>query len=77
MTNPAHDELHEILGKQAAQIGNKDEKARLVELMWQVSFTDDHMDKYEEHLIRRVADLLYVPHRQFITAKLRAQKSNQ
>ena len=29
-----------------------------------------HLDHYEEHLIRRVADLLYVEHRDFIQAKL-------
>jgi hypothetical protein len=29
------------------------------------------VDKYEEHLVRRLADLLYVPHSDFIRMKLR------
>ena len=35
------------------------------------AFADGEVDKYEEHLIRRISDLLHVPHRQFIAAKLR------
>jgi uncharacterized tellurite resistance protein B-like protein len=49
------------------------EKLRLVEHLWRVAHADDAVHKYEEHLIRRVADLLHVPHRAFISAKLRAQ----
>jgi uncharacterized tellurite resistance protein B-like protein len=29
--------------------------------------------KYEEHLIRRIADLLHVPHSAYIAAKLRSE----
>jgi len=50
------------------------DKARIVELMWQVAYADDVLDKYEEHLIRKVADLIHVPHRAFINAKHRARK---
>ena len=49
-----------------------DEKARAVEMLWRVAFADGHIDKYEEHLVRKSADLLYVPHRRFIRAKLEA-----
>ncbi len=48
-------------------------KRRLVELLWRVAFADGRLDRYEEHLIRRIADLLHLPHRDFIRAKLRAQ----
>lgn len=51
----------------------KQEKIRLVSLMWQVVFADAKLQKYEEHLVRKLADLLYVPHSEFIAAKLRAQ----
>ena len=27
--------------------------------MWQVAYADASLDKYEEHLIRRVAELIY------------------
>ncbi|MBU2040206.1 MAG: TerB family tellurite resistance protein, partial [Gammaproteobacteria bacterium] len=30
---------------------------------------------YEEHIIRRIAELLYVPHSEFIRAKLEARDS--
>lgn len=51
-----------------------DQKSRIVELLWTVAYADGDLDSYEEHLIRKVADLLYVPHAQFIAAKLRAEK---
>lgn len=37
------------------------EKARVVELMWEVGFADRALHRYEEHLVRKVAELLYVP----------------
>ncbi len=52
-----------------------DRKKQIVELLWRVAFADDEKDRYEEHLIRRIADLLHVPHDDFIQAKLRAQRS--
>jgi uncharacterized tellurite resistance protein B-like protein len=47
------------------------EKLELLEALWRVAHSDKSVHKYEEHLIRRVADLLYIPHSGFITAKLR------
>ena len=49
-----------------------DEKENLVELLWFVAFSDGALDKYEEHLVRRVADLIYVSHGAFIRTKHRA-----
>jgi uncharacterized tellurite resistance protein B-like protein len=51
------------------------EKLRLLEALWRVADADTAVHKYEEHLIRRVADLLHVPHSAFIAAKLRATSS--
>ena len=48
------------------------DKARLLEALWRVARADETVHKYEEHLIRRVADLLHVPHSRFIAAKLRS-----
>lgn len=48
-----------------------DEKVGLVEQLWRVAQADETVHKYEEHLIRRISDLLHVPHREFIAAKLR------
>jgi uncharacterized tellurite resistance protein B-like protein len=47
------------------------EKVRLLEALWRVALADQTVHKYEEHLIRRVADLLHVPHSGYIAAKLR------
>ncbi len=41
--------------------------------MWLVAYADGNLDKYEEHLIRQVAELIYVPHRDYIQCKLAAQ----
>lgn len=53
-----------------------EEKARLVEQLWRVAGADSVIHKYEEHMIRRIADLLHVSHREFIAAKLRAATSS-
>ena len=50
-------------------------KAEIVELMWRVAYADGSLDRYEEHVIRVVADLLYVPHSVFIQTKLRVADS--
>lgn len=54
---------------------SQQEKIQVIELLWQVAFADKHLDAYEEHMVRRIADLIYVPHHEFIQAKLRAQKA--
>ena len=49
------------------------QKIELVERLWRLAFSDSHLDKHEEHLVRKVADLLHVPHKDFIGAKLRVK----
>lgn len=51
-----------------------EEKVRLVEELWRAAYADSVVHEYEEHLIRRVADMLHLSHSQFISAKLRVQK---
>lgn len=53
---------------------SEDMKYQLVLAMWKVAFADGELDKYEEHLIRKVAELIYVPHVKFMEAKFNAQK---
>jgi len=38
------------------------EKHDVVEMLWRVAFADLHLDKHEDHLVRKVAGLLYVSH---------------
>lgn len=51
-----------------------DEKRQLIELLWRLAGADDAVDVHEEYTIRRIADLLYVSHEDFIAAKLDARK---
>lgn len=39
-----------------------EEKQHIVEMLWRVALADRHLDKYEDYLVRKVADLLYVSH---------------
>lgn len=50
-----------------------EQKQRLIEQLWRVARSDAVVHKYEEHLIRRVADLLHVPHSAYIAAKLASE----
>ena len=50
-------------------------KVRVVEMMWQVVYADGIKDRYEEHLIRQVSELLYLPHSKFIQARHKAEQS--
>ncbi|MCL4182734.1 MAG: TerB family tellurite resistance protein [Burkholderiaceae bacterium] len=54
----------------------QERKVRMVELMWEVAYADGRLDDHELHLIRRIADLLHVPHHDFIATKLRAQRAH-
>jgi uncharacterized tellurite resistance protein B-like protein len=46
------------------------QKVTLIENMWRVAFADHVLDKYEENMIRKTADLIYVSHSDFIKSKL-------
>lgn len=50
---------------------DRSKRIELVERMWRVALADGDLDRYEEHTIRKLADLLYVKHRDFMQAKLR------
>ena len=54
-----------------------EQKLKVIELLWQVAFADGHLDSHEEHLVRKLSELLYVPHREFIAAKHRIIKNAQ
>jgi uncharacterized tellurite resistance protein B-like protein len=47
------------------------QKVQVVEMLWQVAYADGRLDPYEEALVRKIADLIYVPHRDFIRSKHR------
>lgn len=45
------------------------EKFELIKGMWEIAYADNQLDKYEEYVIRKVADLIHVSHSEFIRAK--------
>ncbi len=46
------------------------QKLQLLDQLWRVAFADGRIDRYEEHLIRQLCDLLYLSHGDFIRGKL-------
>ena len=62
--------LHEFTHRLNAELPEAD-KLAIVEMLWQVSHADGHIDKHEEHLIRRIAGLLHVSDRDRIRLKLK------
>lgn len=52
---------------------NIGQKYALITSMWRIAYADGNLDKYEESIIRRVADLIYLPHSDFIRAKHQAK----
>ena len=52
---------------------SKDEKKDLIYFMWKVAFADGNVDKYEDHIIRRISTLINLAHSDFIRLKLKAR----
>lgn len=49
-----------------------DGKRELLLWLWQVALADGHIEPREEGLIRQLADLLFVPHADFVRTRLAA-----
>ncbi|MDZ7734821.1 MAG: TerB family tellurite resistance protein [Gammaproteobacteria bacterium] len=56
---------------------DRQERVEIVRLLWDVAWADNEIHKYEEHFIRKIADLLYVSHSDYIRAKLAAEEDRQ
>jgi uncharacterized tellurite resistance protein B-like protein len=50
-----------------------DERIRLVEHLWRVTFAEGGLHWYEDHYVRKIAHLLYVPNTQAMVARNRAR----
>lgn len=61
------EQINESLDQEGKQV--------LLESIWHVALADDRIDKYEEHLIRRIADLLHLNHREFMQARHKAEST--
>jgi uncharacterized tellurite resistance protein B-like protein len=56
-----------------AQHYTQPQKIKLIEALWRVAFADKVLHKYEEHMVRRISDLIHVSHKDFIQARHRAE----
>ncbi|HYC35339.1 MAG TPA: TerB family tellurite resistance protein [Usitatibacter sp.] len=52
----------------------QEDRQHLIELMWRAAYADEVLSAHEQHLVRKIADLLYVPHSAYIAAKMRAKE---
>ncbi|MBI3188100.1 MAG: TerB family tellurite resistance protein [Gammaproteobacteria bacterium] len=76
----AHEERHQATDyhqftRLIAQHYTQPQKIKLVEALWAVAFADNVLDKYEEHMVRRISDLIHVSHKDFIRARHRVERS--
>lgn len=62
--------LHEFTRLLHEQL-QPEEKQAIVEMLWRVALADAQLDKYEDHLVRKIADLLYVSHGDLVRLKHR------
>ena len=53
---------------------NYEDKLKLISGLWNLAFADQELDKYEEYLIRKIADLLHVSHSDFIKEKMKVKE---
>ena len=51
------------------------QKVRIIENLWRVAMADGHLDAQELHLMRKLADLLYISRADYVAAKQRARES--
>lgn len=63
--------LHGPLSRLNAELSS-DDKRGLIQWLWRVAAADGRIDAHEEHLLRKLADLLHVPHADFIRGKFAA-----
>jgi uncharacterized tellurite resistance protein B-like protein len=49
------------------------QKLAVIELMWRVAYADGDLSAHENHVMRKVGELLHIPHGDYIAAKMRAQ----
>jgi len=85
-------EVHDLIEQASAQVDEStslyeftrvindyytpQQKLQLISGMWTVAYADGDLDKYEEALIRQVADLTYVAHEDYIRTKLKVKQSS-
>ncbi|VAW92163.1 hypothetical protein MNBD_GAMMA22-2387 [hydrothermal vent metagenome] len=54
---------------------SNEQKLQVIENLWKVAYSDGKLDSLEEHMLRRISDLIYVAHSDFIRIKLKVLES--
>jgi uncharacterized tellurite resistance protein B-like protein len=52
-----------------------EQRKKIVSLLWEIAYADGELANIEEHIIRKIADLLHLRHDEYIATKLNAQES--
>lgn len=50
------------------------QRVALIEHLWRIAYAHGQLDQYEDHFVRKIAHLLYVPNTQCMLARSRVQK---
>ncbi len=53
------------------------EKHAVIEMLWKVALADDHLDKHEDYVVRKVAELLYVTHGDLIRIRNAVKEAHE
>ena len=53
------------------------EKHSVIEMLWLIALADDHLDKHEDYVVRKVAELLYVTHGDLIRIRNEVKKAHE
>ena len=51
-----------------------EEKIKIIETVWHIAYTDGRLDKHEDFLVHKLANLLRLTHRQLIDAKVKVRE---
>lgn len=54
-----------------------DEKIDIIETLWRIVYVDGKLDKFENHLIHKLANILRLSHEQLIEAKIKVLNANK
>ena len=52
---------------------SNEEKIKVVEMLWRIALADGVIDKHENHVMRKIGALLYIPHKDYVRAKQQAR----
>ena len=78
ITSLAEEEVHNATSLQGFtscvnEQYSKEEKVKIVEMLWRIALADGVIDKHENHIMRKIGALLYIPHKDYVRAKQQAR----